>query len=166
MAGLPGGVKHNKVKPDMKELRNPFHQIFHEWSLWSTLAGDPHIYQLRGRHTILNGSFSKEDIQVASTCTELVRQSEQDGSEVSPHNWWNGWGMVSAGGGEGGPHAFLGRVQTDAAVEDNGEEVPQGTGNRSFIWWSGSASGCVSEGNRNTTPEDVCTPICTDTGEP
>ena len=30
IAGLPGGVKHNKVKPDMKELCNPFHQILNE----------------------------------------------------------------------------------------------------------------------------------------
>lgn len=42
--------------------------------------------------------------------------------------------MVSAGRGKGGPHAFLGRVQTDAVIEDNSEEVPQGTRNRSFIW--------------------------------
>ena len=42
--------------------------------------------------------------------------------------------MVNVGGREGGPHALLGRVQTDAVIEDNGEEVPQGTRNRSFIW--------------------------------
>ena len=28
MAGLPGGVKHNKVKPDVKELRNLFTKFF------------------------------------------------------------------------------------------------------------------------------------------
>ena len=86
MAGLPGGVKHNKVKPDMKELRNPFHRILGEWSPGSKLAGESHIYQFHGSHTILNGSSSKEDIQVASTCMELLRPSEQDDSEVSPHN--------------------------------------------------------------------------------
>ena len=85
-AGLPGGVKHNKVKPDMKELRNPFHRILGEWSPGSKLAGESHIYQFHGSHTILNGSSSKEDIQVASTCMELLRPSEQDDSEVSPHN--------------------------------------------------------------------------------
>ena len=66
--------------------------------------------------------------------------------------------MVSVGGREGGPHALLGRVQTDAVVEDNGEEVPQGTRNISFIWQSGSTSGYVSEGNRNTIPRGCLHP--------